>query len=27
MRDAGIHLESLAIIESANETGIVFRGE
>ena len=27
MRDAGIHLESLAIVESANETGIVFRGE
>ena len=27
IRDAGIHLESLAIIESANETGIVFRGE
>ena len=27
MRDAGIHLESLAIIESADETGIVFRGE
>lgn len=27
LRDAGIHLESLAIIESANETGIVFRGE
>lgn len=27
LRDAGIHLESLAIIESADETGIVFRGE
>ena len=27
MRGAGIHLESLAIVESANETGIVFRGE
>ena len=27
IRDAGIHLESLAIIESASETGIVFRGE
>ncbi|MEA4939650.1 MAG: xanthine phosphoribosyltransferase [Christensenella sp.] len=27
LRDAGIHLESLAIVESANETGIVFRGE
>ena len=27
IRDAGIQLESLAIIESANETGIVFRGE
>ena len=27
MRDAGIHLESLAIIEQADETGIVFRGE
>ncbi len=27
IRDAGIHLESLAIVESANETGIVFRGE
>lgn len=27
LRDAGVHLESLAIIESADETGIVFRGE
>ena len=27
IREAGIQLESLAIIESANETGIVFRGE
>ena len=27
LRDAGIQLESLAIIESADETGIVFRGE
>lgn len=27
IRDAGVHLESLAIIESADETGIVFRGE
>jgi xanthine phosphoribosyltransferase len=27
LRDAGVHLESLAIIESANENGIVFRGE
>ncbi len=27
LRDSGIHLESLAIIESADETGIVFRGE
>jgi xanthine phosphoribosyltransferase len=27
MRDAGIHLESLAIIERADENGIVFRGE
>ena len=27
LREAGIHLESLAIIESANETGIVFREE
>lgn len=27
IRDAGIQLESLAIIESANETGIVFREE
>ena len=27
LRDAGIHLESLAIIERAEETGIVFRGE
>ena len=27
MRGAGIHLESLASVESANETGIVFRGE
>ena len=27
LRDAGIKLESLAIIESADETGIVFRGE
>jgi xanthine phosphoribosyltransferase len=27
LRDAGIHLESLAIIENADETGIVFRGE
>ncbi|MEA5049640.1 MAG: xanthine phosphoribosyltransferase [Eubacteriales bacterium] len=27
LRDAGYHLESLAIIESANETGIIFREE
>lgn len=27
LRDAGVHLESLAIIERADETGIVFRGE
>ncbi|NLI53094.1 MAG: xanthine phosphoribosyltransferase [Clostridiales bacterium] len=27
LRDAGVHLESLAIIESADESGIVFRGE
>jgi xanthine phosphoribosyltransferase len=27
LREAGIHIESLAIIESADETGIVFRGE
>jgi len=27
LRDAGYHLESLAIIESADENGIVFRGE
>ena len=27
LRDAGVHLESLAIIEQANENGIVFRGE
>ncbi len=27
LRDAGMHLESIAIIESANESGIVFRGE
>ena len=27
LRDAGIHLESLAIIEKADENGVVFRGE
>lgn len=27
LRDAGIHLESLAIIEQADEHGVVFRGE
>lgn len=27
LRDAGYHLESLAIIESADETGIIFREE
>lgn len=27
LREAGIHIESLAIIERADETGIVFRGE
>ena len=27
LRDAGVHLESLAIIEQADENGIVFRGE
>jgi len=27
LRDAGVHLESLAIIERADENGIVFRGE
>ncbi|MCE5189221.1 MAG: xanthine phosphoribosyltransferase [Eubacteriales bacterium] len=27
LRDAGIHLESLAIIEKADENGIIFRGE
>ena len=27
LRDAGIHLESLAIIERADENGVVFRGE
>jgi len=27
IREAGIHLESLAIIESADETGIRFREE
>ncbi|MEN6338924.1 MAG: xanthine phosphoribosyltransferase, partial [Clostridiaceae bacterium] len=27
IRDAGIHLESLAIIENADETGITFREE
>lgn len=27
LRDAGVHLESLAIIESADESGIVFREE
>ncbi len=27
LRDSGVHLESLAIIESADDTGIVFRGE
>jgi xanthine phosphoribosyltransferase len=27
LRDAGVHLESLAIIERADESGIVFRGE
>jgi xanthine phosphoribosyltransferase len=27
LRDAGIHLESLAIVENADENGITFRGE
>ncbi len=27
LRDAGVHLESLAIIERADENGVVFRGE
>jgi len=27
LRDAGIHLESLAIVERADENGVVFRGE
>jgi len=27
LRDAGVHLESLAIVERADENGIVFRGE
>ncbi|NTU77332.1 MAG: xanthine phosphoribosyltransferase [Alphaproteobacteria bacterium] len=27
LRDAGVHLESLAIIERADEHGVVFRGE
>jgi xanthine phosphoribosyltransferase len=27
LRDAGIHLESLAIVEKADENGITFRGE
>ena len=27
LRDAGIHLESLALIERADENGVVFRGE